>query len=70
MVKALVYVDFLLIFKSFLWKQLEVFVLRSLNHDYIIGELNITQNQGIITCIPKDNKPKIFFKKLETVNSP
>ena len=48
-------------FKVF-WKQLGVFVLRSLNHGYTIGELSITQKQGIITCIPKDNKPKIFLK--------
>ena len=37
-------------------------MLRSLNHGYTIGELSITQKQGIITCIPKDNKPKIFLK--------
>ena len=46
---------------EFFWKQLGVFVLRSLNHCYTIGELSITQKQGIITCIPKD-KSKIFFK--------
>ena len=28
------------------------FVLRSLNHGYTIGELSITQKQGIITSIP------------------
>ena len=48
-------------FKVFL-KQLGVFVLRSLNHGYAIRELSISQKQGIITCIPKDNKPKIFLK--------
>ena len=40
------------LFKSFFWKQLGVFVLRSLNHGYTIGELSITQKQGIITCFP------------------
>ena len=49
-------------FKVF-WKQQGVFVLRSLNHGYTIGELSITQKQGTISCIPKDNKPKIFLKK-------
>lgn len=48
-------------FKVF-WKQLGAFILRSLNYGYKIGELSITQKQGIITCIPKDNKPKIFLK--------
>ena len=37
----------------FFWKQLVHFVLRSINHGYKIGELSITQKQGIITCIPK-----------------
>ena len=37
-------------------------MLRSLNHGYTIGELSLTQKQGIITCIPKDNKPNIFLK--------
>ena len=48
-------------FKVF-WKQFGAFVLRSLNYGYITGELSITQKQGIITCIPKDNKPKTFLK--------
>ena len=26
------------------------------------GELSVTQKQGLITCIPKDNKPKQFLK--------
>ena len=48
-------------FKVF-WKQLGHFVLRSLNYGYEMGNLSITQRQGIITCIPKDNKPKQFLK--------
>ena len=48
-------------FKVF-WKQLGNFVLRSINHSYRMGELSITQRQGIITCIPKENKPKHLLK--------
>ena len=48
-------------FKVF-WKQLGYFVLRSINHSYRMGELSITQRQGIITCIPKENKPKHLLK--------
>ena len=44
------------------WKQIEHFVLRSINCGYRKGELSITQNQGIITCIPKKNKPKHLLK--------
>ena len=48
-------------FKVF-WNKLRTFVLRSLNYGYLTGELSITQKKGIITCIPKENKPKIFLK--------
>ena len=50
-------------FLKFFWKQLGVFVLRSLNHGYTIGDLSITQKQGIITCIPKTINQRFFFKK-------
>ena len=43
-------------FKVF-WRQLWIFVLKSLNLGCKIGELSITQTLGIITCIPKENKP-------------
>lgn len=48
-------------FKTF-WKQIGQFVLRSLNFGFIHGELSITQRQGLITCIPKENKAKQFLK--------
>ena len=48
-------------FKVF-WKQLGAFVLWSLNYGYKNGELSITQKQGLLTCIPKENKPKHLLK--------
>ena len=48
-------------FKMF-WKDLGHFVVRSLNYGYESGTLSQTQCQGIITCIPKDGKPKHFMK--------
>lgn len=48
-------------FKVF-WRQLGNFVLRALNYGYLKGELSTTQKQGLITCIPKENKPKHFLK--------
>lgn len=48
-------------FKVF-WIHLGNFVLRSLNYGYLTGELSVSQKQGIITCIPKENKPKQFLK--------
>ena len=48
-------------FKVF-WRQIGHFVLRSVNYGYEKGELSITQRQGLITCFPKENKPKQFLK--------
>ena len=42
-------------FKVF-WKKIGIFVMRSVNHSYNIGELSLIQRQGIITLIPKENK--------------
>ena len=48
-------------FKVF-WKRLGHFLLRSVNTGFNDKELSITQHQGIITCIPKEHKPKNFLK--------
>ena len=48
-------------FKVF-WKDIGQFVLRSLNYGYMKGELSISQKQGVVTCIPKENKPKLYLK--------
>lgn len=48
-------------FKVF-WRYLGHFVIRSLNSGFQKGELSITQKEGIITCVPKDNKPKELLK--------
>ena len=44
-------------FKIF-WKYLGHFIVRSVNYGFIKGDLSITQREGIITCIPKGNKPR------------
>ena len=54
-------------FKVF-WKQLGEFVVRSINYGYKIGQLSITQRQGIITCIPKENKPRMFLKNYRPIS--
>ena len=43
-------------FKMF-WKKMGQFKVRSVNYGFSKGELSITQREGIITCIPKENKP-------------
>ena len=51
-------VDF---FKVF-WKQLGNFVVRAINLGFLQGELSITQQNGLIVCIPKENKCRKYLK--------
>ena len=44
------------------WKQIGDFIVRAINYAFLTGELSVTQRQGIITCIPKDNNPKQYLK--------
>lgn len=55
-------------FFKFFWKDLKHFVVDSLNYGFQIGELSVTQKQGIITCIPKDNKPRHFLKNWRPIS--
>ena len=41
---------------------MKVFIRRAINEGYNEGKLSITQRQGLITCIPKGDKPKEFLK--------
>ena len=47
-------------FKMF-WKNLGHFIVRSINRGFLKGELSITQRERILTCTPKDNKPRHFI---------
>ena len=42
------------------WKDIGIYLLRSINEGFKKGELSVTQNQGIIIYIPKGDKPKHF----------
>lgn len=48
-------------FKVF-WGQLGDFVVRAVNYGLVHGELSITQQQGLIVCIPKENKSRLLLK--------
>ena len=50
-------------FFKFFYNDLKVFIRKSINEGYRDGKLSITQRQGIITCLPKGEKPKHSFKK-------
>lgn len=55
-------------FFKFFWIDVGQFILRSLNYGYRTGSLSITQKQGIITCIPKPNKPRINLKNWRPIS--
>ena len=49
-------------FFKFFYKDIIVFIGRAINEGYRLGKLSVTQKQGIITCIPKGDKSREFFK--------
>ena len=55
-------------FLKFFWKDLHFFVVESLNYGSEQGELSVTQKQGIITCLPKGNKPRHFLKNWRPIS--
>ena len=55
-------------FYKVFWGKIGYLVVRSLNYGFIKGELSVTQKQGIITLIPKDNKPRRFLKNYRSIS--
>ena len=55
-------------FYKVFWKYIGHFVVRSINYGFINNELSITQKQGIITCIPKDNKSRYQVKNYRPIS--
>lgn len=49
-------------FFKFFFIDLKCFIKRAINEGYREGKLSITQRQGLITCLPKGDKPKQFMK--------
>ena len=56
-------------FFKFFFKDFKHFIKRSINEGYHKGTFSVTQRQGIITCLPKGDKPRQFLKKLASHNS-
>ena len=55
-------------FFKFFWRDLGVHILRSINYAYENGLLSVTQKQGIITCLPKPNKPRHLLKNWRPIS--
>lgn len=49
-------------FYKFFWGDLGRYYIKSLALSFEKGELSVTQKQGVITCLPKGNKPREFLK--------
>ena len=48
-------------FKSF-WSDLKDFLVRAINDVFVNRKLPVSQRLGIITCLPKGDKPRQFIK--------
>ena len=48
-------------YKVFL-NNIETFLVRSINNGFTKEEMSVTQRRGVITCIPKEDKPKNILK--------
>ena len=55
-------------FYKFFWKDIGMLLLNSLNAGFEKGTLSISQKQGLITCIPKGNKPKKLLKNWRPIS--
>ena len=55
-------------FYKFFWRDIGVLLVRAINFGYTSGELSSTQKEGIITCIPKGDKPKQFLKNWRPIS--
>lgn len=49
-------------FFKFFYNDLKSFIRKAINEGYRKGKLSITQRQGIIACLPKEDKPKQYLK--------
>ena len=55
-------------FFKFFFVDLGHFFVRSINFGFSSGLLSITQRQGVISCIPKENKPKQYLKNWRPIS--
>jgi hypothetical protein len=55
-------------FYKFFFIDIGAFLVRSINFGLANECLSVTQYQGLITCIPKDDKPKCFLKNWRPIS--
>ena len=49
-------------FFKFFYTDIKIFIKRAINEGYLEGKLSISQRQGLITCLPKGDKPRLYLK--------
>ncbi len=57
-------VEFYIVF----WNDIGQFLVRSLQSPFNTEELSITQKRSIMTCLPKGDKPREFFKNWRPIS--
>jgi hypothetical protein len=55
-------------FYKFLWIDIQEYVIKSLNFAYENSLLSVSQKQGLITCLPKEGKPKHLLKNWRPIS--
>ena len=55
-------------FYQFFWRDLGIFLVRSLNYGFSIWNLLVTQKQGVISILPKSNKPRELLKNWRPIS--
>ena len=55
-------------FYKFFWKDIGIFLWRSIRYAYQSGSLSDFQRQGIITCIPKKSRDRRFLKNWRPIS--
>ena len=50
-------------FFKFFWNDIKYYIVRAINCIFLKKELPISQRLGIISCLPKGDKPRQFLKK-------
>ena len=55
-------------FYKFCWHDLKPFLLRSFKEAFQKKCMSVSQTQGVITCLPKEGKPKHFLKNWRPIS--
>ena len=55
-------------FYKFFFTDIGIFLVRSINNGFQEEQLSVTQRQGMITCIPKEDKPKQYLNNWRPIS--